>query len=178
VPERQPTNPLRLHETVATPRDDRPVEPIDPRQIPSIRLVEEELDREEISYRNRANGIDTKAGLILTAAGVLVALVGTRPSVAGLVGQMIALLAATVGGAALFPRVDKGISASELRDRYLSVDASITRMVLLNTRIELHLKDEQRLITKAWRLRLASLLLVSAAVAIVVGAIIHVARGG
>jgi hypothetical protein len=150
------------------------VQPLNPSQIPSIALVEGELDREEESYRNRSDGIDTKAGLILGAAGVLVALVGSRPSVAGLIAQITALAAGAVGGAALYPRVDKGISPKELRDRYLAVDASITRMVLLNTRIDLHLKDEQRLITKARRLKLASLLLLLSALAIVVGATIHV----
>jgi hypothetical protein len=153
------------------------VQPLDPTQIPSIGLVEAELDREERSYRIRANGIDTKAGLILTAAGVLVVLVGTRPGVAGLVGQIVALAAGVVGGGALYPRVDKGISPQELRDRYLSVEASITRMVLLNTRIDLHTQEERRLITKARRLQLASVLLLLSVLAIVVGAIVNVSRG-
>jgi hypothetical protein len=150
------------------------VQPLNPSQIPSIALVEDELDREEVSYRNRANGIDTKAGLILSAAGVLVALVGSRPSVAGLIAQITALAAGVVGGAAIYPRVDKGINPRELRDRYLGVDASITRMVLLNTRIDLHTKDEQRLVTKARRLKLASGLLLLSALAIVIGATINV----
>ncbi len=159
------------------PRPPQTLQPLNPSQIPSIALVEDELDREEVSYRNRANGIDTKAGLILTAAGVLVALVGVHPGVAGLVAQITAFIAAAVGGAALYPRVDKGISPQDLRDRYLSVDASITRMILLNTRIDLHNLDEQRLITKARRLQWASILLLLAALAIVVGAIISVGRG-
>ena len=50
-------------------------------------------------------------------------------------------------------------------------------MVLLNTRIDLHNLDEQRLITKARRLQWASILLLLAALAIVVGAIISVGRG-
>jgi hypothetical protein len=148
-------------------------QPIDPSRVPSIHLVEAVLNREEQSYRFRAAGIDNKAGLLLGAAGVLVALVGSRPSVAGLIGQ---IFAAGSGGAAvltLWPRVDKGIGPREVRDRYLTSDPTLTRMILLNTRLGLHDRDEKRLITKAKRLRLAAVLLMTATVAIVAGGIVR-----
>jgi hypothetical protein len=151
-------------------------EPIDLADIPSLEVVEQTLTRGEDSFRLRANAIDTKAGLLLTASGVVIALVGGKPGVAGLVAQLLSIGAGGVAVAALWPRVDKGISAGKLRDRYLTAPVAVTRLVLLNTRIELHAKDEQDLITKAGRLRLAAVLLLSAAVAVVVGGIVHVIR--
>ena len=153
--------------TVTTPQ------PIDSARVPSLPLVEAALDREEESYRFRAGGIDSKAGLLLSAAGVLVALVGTKPGIAGLIGQVIAIASGGAAVLTLLPRVDKAIGPRQLRDRYLTTDASITRMVVLNTRIELHSQDERRLMTKAVRLRWAAVLLLCAASAIVIGAIVN-----
>ncbi|MGQ4819382.1 hypothetical protein ACQ1ZK_20055, partial [Enterococcus faecium] len=63
--------------------------------------------------------------------------------------------------------MDKGIAPRKLRDRYLAADPTLTRMRLLNTRLELHEKDEIRLLAKARRLRAAALLLFCAATTIV-----------
>src|SRR4051794_24451423 len=113
-------------------------EPIDLAGIPSLDIVEHTLTREEDSFRFRANGIDTKAGLLLSASGVLIALVGGKPSSAGLVAQLLSMGAGGMAVAALWPRVDKGIGPSKLRDRYLTTPVAVTRLVLLNTRIDLH----------------------------------------
>lgn len=146
--------------------------PRDPLQLPSLDIVEAALAREEDSYRFRAQSIDTRLGLLLAAAGVVIALVGDSPSVAALVGQVLAVCA---GGAAvygLWPRVDKGIAPRKLRDRYLAADPTLTRMRLLNTRLDLHAKDEAQLLAKAIRLRIAALLLLAGAATIVVGSIV------
>lgn len=152
------------------------MQPIDPARVPSIELIEATLDREEESYRFRAGGIDTKAGLILGAAGVLVALVGTHPSVAGLIGQLLAVGSGAAAVSAMWPKIDKAIGPERLRDKYLAVDASVTRMVVLNSRIDLHAKDEHRLILKANRIRASGVLLLASAVAIVIGGIVEVFR--
>ncbi|TFV58342.1 hypothetical protein E4P41_13045 [Geodermatophilus sp. DF01-2] len=142
---------------------------IDPARIPSLPIVETALVREEDSYRFRAQGMDTRLGLLLSAAGVLVALVGNRPSVAGLAGQVLALAAGATAVHGLWPRVDKGVAPRRLRDRYLAVDPTLTRMRLLNTRLDLHAQDEGRLLDKARRLRACALLLLAAATAVVMG---------
>jgi hypothetical protein len=151
-------------------------EPIDLAGIPSLGIVETTLTREEDSFRVRANGIDTKAGLLLSASGVLIALVGGKPSVAGLVAQLLSVGAGGVAVAALWPRVDKGIGPRKLRDRYLTTPVAVTRLILLNTRIDLHAKDEEHLMEKASRLRVAAVLLLSAALAVVVGSIVYMIR--
>jgi hypothetical protein len=152
--------------------------PIDLTRVPSLHLVEGALTREEDSYRLRAAGIDTKAGILLSAAGVLIALVGNRPGIAGLIGQAFAVGAAGTGAWALFPRVDKSIGPRQLRDRYLTQDPSITRMVLLNTRIDLHAHDEQQLLAKARRLRITAFLLLTASITVFVGAMVETIWGG
>ena len=58
---------------------------VTPDVVPSLGVVEEALLREEESYRFRAGGLDTRLGLLLGAAGVLVALTGQEPSIAGIV---------------------------------------------------------------------------------------------
>lgn len=150
------------------------MQPIEPSDVPSLDVVEAELNRSEDSYRDRANSIDTKAGLLLSAAGVLVALVGTSPAVAGLIGQIAALVSGGFAVGALYPRVDKSVGPAQLRDRYLRLDPTITRLVLLNTRIDLYAADEHRLIIKGRRVKLAAAFLFAAALAIVIGAMVNV----
>jgi len=135
-------------------------------------LVEDALIREEESYRFRAGSIDTKAGLLLGAAGIVVALVGNEPGVAELAAQLLAAGSGVTAALTLWPRVDKGIAPRSLRDRYLTADLIRTRLVLLNTRLELHAKDESQLIRKARHLRLAAALLLAATATLVAGGIV------
>lgn len=145
-------------------------------QVPSLAIVEDALQREDESYRDRANGLDTKAGVVLSAAGVIVALVGTHGSGAGLIGQLAAIGAGVAAVATILPRVDKAIGPRNLRDRYLQVDPIITRLFVLNTRILLHERNEERVIAKALRLKIAAALLLLSAAAIAVGGIIDQIR--
>ena len=153
-------------------------EPLDLSRVPSLHLVEAALTRAEHSYRQRAASIDTKAGILLSAAGVVIALVGNRPGIAGLIGQVFAAGAAGAGVLALSPRVDKSIGPRQLRDRYLTQHESITRMILFNTRIDLHAKDEEKLIAKARRLRITAVLLLIASVCVLTGAMVETFWGG
>ncbi|MDP5182094.1 hypothetical protein QOZ88_05545 [Blastococcus sp. BMG 814] len=107
---------------------------------------------------------------------MLVALVSAQAGVAGLLAQGVAISTGAVAVGALWPRVDKGIRPDKLRDRYLTQRAAFTRLVLLNTRIDLHAKDEEHLVQKARRLRLAALLLLAAAAVVVVGGMVDVIR--
>jgi hypothetical protein len=149
-----------------------------PEQVPSLGLVEAVLTREEDSYRFRAQSMDTRLGLLLSAAGVVVALVGSNPGVAGLVGQVLALVAGGAAVRGLWPRVDKSIAPRSLRDRYLTADTTLTRMRLLSTRLDLHAADERRLFAKARSLRATALLLLAAAATVVGGSIVKVLQGG
>lgn len=141
-------------------------------QVPSLDIVEAALQQEDESYRDRANGLDTKAGVVLSAAGVIVALVGTHASVAGLIAQLAAIAAGVAAVATILPRVDKAIGPRHLRDRYLQTDPITTRLYVLNTRILLHERNEERLVDKALRLKIATALLLLSAITIAVGGIV------
>lgn len=145
-------------------------------QVPSLGIVEDALQREDDSYRDRANGLDTKAGVILSASGVIVALVGSSASIAGLLAQLAAIGSGVAAVLAILPRVDKAIGPRNLRDRYLQTDPVATRLIMLNTRIDLHERNEARLLDKARRLKIAAWLLLASAVAIATGGIVEQIR--
>ena len=149
-----------------------PLDPVDPARVPSLAVVESELAREESAFQFRAHAVETRAGVAIGAAGAVVALVGAHPSVAGLVAQVLALASGGAAVRALLPRVDKSIGIAPLRDRYLARDPVRTRLIVLNTRIDLHAQDERQLLLKVRALRTAGALLFAATVAIVVGAVI------
>jgi hypothetical protein len=97
-------------------------------------------------------------------------------SIAAIMGQALAIAAGAAAVWVILPRVDKAIGPQELRDRYLTTDPVRTRLIVLNTRILLHAKNEARLFTKARRLRYASALLLGSAVAILISGILRTAR--
>jgi hypothetical protein len=151
----------------------QPSQPIDEGRVPSLGLIEAALQHEDDSYRERANSVDTKAGVIVSAAAVIVALVGTKAGVAAVIGQGVAVMSGVAAVLALMPRVDKAIGPRQLRDRYLMADPLTTRLFLLNTRLVLHANNEQRMFVKFRRLKVAAVLLLGSAMAIVIGGIVN-----
>lgn len=152
-----------------------PMQSLTEAQVPSLSVIESALEREDGSCRDRGNGVDTKAGVILSAAGVIAVLLGTTASIAAIVGQALAIAAGAAAVWVILPRFDKAIGPQELRDRYLTTDPMRTRLIVLNTRILLHTTNESRLVTKATRLRYACALLLGSAVAILISAILRAA---
>jgi hypothetical protein len=144
--------------------------------VPSLGIVEGALQHEDESYRVRASSLDNKAGVILSAAGVIVALVGTSASIAGLIAQIAALASGIAAVLTILPRVDKAIAPRNLRDRYLQVDPVMTRLYMLNTRIPMHERNEQRLVEKATRLKIAAWFLLVSAATIAIGGIVDQIR--
>jgi uncharacterized membrane protein len=137
--------------------------------------VETQLDRAETSYQQRAQSLDGKAGLLLTAAGVIVGFANTSVSVATTIGQGWAVLAAAMAIWAFLPRVGGIIEPGRLEERYLNQPELTTRLVVLGTRIALYRADEEALRRKNHRLRLALFALFIAAVAVLIGTILKVA---
>jgi hypothetical protein len=133
------------------------------------------MERDDASYRDRANGLDTKAGVILSAAGVIVALVGPTASIAAIVGQAFAVTAGAAAAWVIVPHIDKAIAPHDLRNRYLAAAPVRTRLVVLNSRMVVHAENEARLVTKARLLRSASVLLLGSAVIILVSGIFRAA---
>jgi hypothetical protein len=151
----------------------QPMQPFREEQVPSLGVIESAVERVDASYRDRANGLDSKAGILLSAAGVIVALIGTTGSITAIVGQVLAIAAGSTAAWVIVRRIDTAVAPQDLRDRYLGATPVRTRLVVLNSRIVLHAENEARLVTKARRLRSASMLLLGSAVIIVVSGILR-----
>lgn len=141
---------------------------------PSLQIVEAEVGRAELSSQQRTQSLDSKAGLILGAAGVIVALAAGHESVPRTVGQAFAVGAGIAAGLAFLPRTGGVINPRALQDRYLDKPELMTRLTLLATRLDLYQADEDALRRKFRRLRVAVGLLLAAAVAVLFGSILDV----
>jgi hypothetical protein len=144
--------------------------------VPSLAIVEDALALGDSTWRDRENNLDTKAGILLSGAGVIVALVGTTAEIAALVSQVLAIVA---GGAAvwsLWPRLDKVIDPGDLSSSYLTADPVSTRLRVLNSRLDIHSENERALLAKGRRWKLTALLLLGSVVAIVSGGIVDTVR--
>ncbi|MGH3498965.1 MAG: hypothetical protein ACRDP1_16010 [Nocardioidaceae bacterium] len=147
--------------------DDAHVEP-----YPSLDVVRGELDQRVAEQQQRSSDFDNRAGLLLGFAGVLIGLGTAGPLAVHLAGQV---LAAAAGGAAtwsLMPRISAAVSPRQLRNRYLAQDVETTKLSLLDTHIYLYEADDQRLTSKARRMRLAAALLALAVLLMLAGSIV------
>jgi hypothetical protein len=146
--------------------------------LPSLDFVRAELDREQESHERRASQVDTKAGLILAAAGVVVAFRAAQPTLVGVLAQVAAAVAGGLAILAFLPRVAGTVSPLELRKRYIHRPKQVTKLVVLDTRLEVHADDEQQLKIKAKHLRRAVLTLGVAVALAVLGSILSYAGTG
>jgi hypothetical protein len=152
---------------------------VDVPAYPSIAVVRAELDIEMTGVERRASNVDTKAGQVLGFAGVLVGLaIKSVSSWIQAVGLVFAVLAGLVAIWVFLPRSASSISPRALRDGYLTTSEEQTRLVVLDTRIGLHKKDEEDLRKKRNRLFAAVLALFVAIVLVAAGPIMDLVKGG
>lgn len=138
------------------------------------------MGRVELAYAQRAQGVDSKAGVIVGAAGVIVTLGASgNPSVATVIGLATTALAGGFAVWAFSPRAGLEVGPNRLIDRgYLTAADQRTRVTLLTTRAGFQLADEGELIVKAARLKAAFWSLLLAVAIVLTGLIIGVAKGG
>jgi hypothetical protein len=121
-----------------------------------------------------AESLDTKAGVVLGFAGVLVGLGATAQETVSSVavfqvGLGVAVASGLLAVAAYLPRKFPVIETRELREKYLTAPEEVTRLFLLDTQIEM-MKEAGALIRrKGQRLRLALASLAGAAALVVAG---------
>ena len=112
--------------------------------------------------------------MILSAAGVIVALIGTTTSVAAIVGQALAIAAGAAAAWVIVPA-----STRQSRRGTCGTGTSPWPRCDPARRAErpdpAHAQNEARLVTKARRLRSASVLLLGSAVIILVSGILRTA---
>lgn len=146
-----------------------------PPEYPSLDLVRAELDKKTADQDSRGASFDTKAGWLLGLGGILI---GLAPHL-GLFG-LLGIIAAAVGAAlavwAMLPRVSAGVRPRALRDKYLTSDPAEAKLKLLDTRIWLYERDEERLVKKVHRIRWAVVVLAVAVVLLLIGSILGYTR--
>jgi hypothetical protein len=130
--------------------------------LASIDLVFDELNRSQDSLERRSASLDTKAGLILAAAAVLITRPTTSTTTLGLLVQVGGAIAGAFAAGALLPRVSGALSPLMLRKQYVHLPDPDTKLVILDTRIMLYGKNEKRLHAKLRRFWIAVVVLFAA----------------
>jgi hypothetical protein len=112
--------------------------------LPSLSVLNEEAGAEIAAQERRADALDSKAGVVLGFAGVLVGLsIDKLDGGWGHVATGVAGVAALVA-AAVVPRSYPTLALRHLRERYLMAEEEFTRRRLLDTRIAMYERSQQR----------------------------------
>ncbi|MCA1831775.1 MAG: hypothetical protein ABR548_14460 [Actinomycetota bacterium] len=138
--------------------------------LPSIDIIAAQVAAERERQARHFEALDSKAGIIIGFAGILVAL----PAAAGAVtaaGRMVAILAAGWSGWAYLPRKLPVSDTLRLRD-YVTADADFTKLHVLDTDVRMTVLTGALLRNKARRVIIAMGHL-AAAVALIGGGILR-----
>jgi hypothetical protein len=144
-------------------------------------LIAAQVAVERSAMNSHAESLDTKAGVALGFAGVLVALSATAQGyIANRFLFQVGLVAGVVAGVlaawAFLPRRFPVIEVLRLRDRYLTAADEETRLHLLDTQIEMVRQAADLVRRKGRRVKASLVCLAGAAGFVVAGTI--VATGG
>jgi hypothetical protein len=132
-------------------------------RISSLDLLIEINQSEREAQLSHFDSLDTKSGLVLGFAGVLIALGNGAGTFAGTGSTVFAAIAALAAVASFWPRRFPSVDPTRLGEYALS-ELSFTHLTILDTFELMLLETAQRLDTKARRLKLALLGLSAAAV--------------
>jgi hypothetical protein len=137
--------------------------------MPSLDLLSQVVTAELEAHERRYDALDTKAGVLLGFAGVVVALTaGNLHGGWAHTGTAFAGLAALLAGGAFTPRRFPAVALLTLRDRYLTAEEDFTRLRLLDTRIAMYRQITRGLWRKAMLVTASALTLGVAVVLTVV----------
>jgi hypothetical protein len=125
-------------------------------RLPSVDLVASRVELQLEHQLMHFDGLDTKAGIVLGFAGILVA-IANRAEQLTIAGRIAAVGAALLSLWAFLPRKYPVLDTRKLRDRYLRADPGFTKLHLLDTQIRMEEEASALLDRKASRLKLASL---------------------
>lgn len=109
------------------------------------------------------DSLDTKAGLVLGFAGVLIALGNGSGSLAGVGSTALAAIAAVASVASFWPRKFASIDPARLGD-YAGAELAFTQLTVLDTLEVMLMETMERLDMKARRLKWALMSLTAGAV--------------
>jgi hypothetical protein len=132
-------------------------------RLPSLELIHASFERERDRDLAHFDALDTKAGVIVGFAGVLVTIQRGTGWIA-ILGALVGVGAAFTGLAAFWPGRFPTLEPSHLRS-YLTSEERITTLALVDTYLDLLEAGRDLIRTKALRLKVAVILLaVSAAI--------------
>jgi uncharacterized membrane protein len=143
-------------------------------KMPSLKILLDQVASERATVSARADSLDTRAGVVLGFAGVLVGLGATASmaiSTNGFfqAGLGVAVVAALAAAFAFVPRNSPVLDMRPARDRYLTADESVTQLILLDTQIETIKTAAELVKQKGSRLQVSVVCLAIAAILVVVG---------
>lgn len=125
----------------------------------SLEILSAEVQAEREAQARHFDGLDSKAGVALGFAGVLVALSTASGTSFGALAALVALLAAVFAFSAYAPRAYPVLDVRTICDRYLNSAEGFTRLHLLDTKIDMIQELAEILREKALRLRIGLVLL-------------------
>jgi hypothetical protein len=152
----------------------------EPPPLPSLELVAAQVARERETMNAHAESLDTKAGVVLGFAGLLVGLGATAQAfvsadLAFQIGLGAAVLAALSAAFAFLPRKYPVVEVLQLRE-FLTAPEAETRLTLLDVQIDMVVEAANLVKRKGGHIKFAVALLAIAAALIVAGTLI--ATGG
>jgi hypothetical protein len=136
-------------------------------RLPSLDLIHDSFERERDRDLAHFDALDTKAGVVVGFASVLVT-IGPRDTAVAVVATAIGVAAAVAGLSAFWPGRFPALEPQHLRS-YLSAEERITRLVVVDTYGELLRQGRDLIRSKALRLKAAMLMLAVASVLQVFG---------
>jgi hypothetical protein len=141
--------------------------------LPSLSLLSDEVASELTAQERRGDALDTKAGVLLGFAGVLVGLtVGHLHGFVAHSGAVLAGVAALLAAVAFVPRSYPTLALRRLRETYLTADAEFTRRRVMDTRIAMYERTQGLLAVKARLVTAAAATLCVAVIVTVIGSIV------
>ena len=143
---------------------------------PSLDVVRSEVDLRLREQERHGTAFDTRAGLILGFAGVLIGLARTDPSAIDMAASVTAAAAGLLAGSSLTVRQGMSLDVRALRDGHLRRDATATKLHALDAWLWISTRDEHRLLRKARLLVLAGQLLAVSASLTMGGTIVEFVR--
>jgi hypothetical protein len=153
----------------------------DEQELPSPDLLADQVASERETMTSHAESLDTKAGVVLGFAGVLVGLGATAPpAVSGRgvfqVGLIFAVIAALVAALSFLPRRYPVLQVGRLRESNLTARAQETKLELLDTEVLMVEQAAKLVKQKGLGIRVSLICLAISAALVVTGTLI--ATGG
>jgi hypothetical protein len=145
--------------------------------LPSCPILLDQVAKERETMNTHADSLDTRAGVILGFAGVLVGLGATARDeiVANTVfqsGLAVAVVAAVLAAWAVLPRRYPVLQVLPARQKLLSAPESETQLQLLDVQIKMVMEAADQVRLKGFRVRWSIVCLSVAVLLVVVGTLV------